>query len=106
MSKSKTIDTLLNENRHFAPSEEFVAQANINSQQEVDEAHKDWQAWWANWAKQLQWDREWDTVLDWQPPVAKWFDGGQLNASVQCLDRHVDAGNGQRIAYYWEGEPG
>ena len=105
-SKSNTIETLLNESRHFPPSSEFSAQANINSQDVVDEAHADWQGWWATWAEKLTWDKKWNSVLQWEEPFAKWFDGGKLNASVQCLDRHVTAGLGSRIAYHWEGEPG
>jgi acetyl-CoA synthetase len=105
-SKSNTIETLLNESRHFPPSSEFSAQANINSQNVVDEAHTDWQGWWAAWAEKLTWDKKWDSVLQWEEPFAKWFDGGKLNASVQCLDRHVTAGLGSRVAYHWEGEPG
>jgi len=105
-SKSNTIETLLNESRHFPPSSEFSAQANINSQNVVDEAHADWQGWWATWAEKLTWDKKWDSVLQWEEPFAKWFDGGKLNASVQCLDRHVTAGLGSRVAYHWEGEPG
>jgi acetyl-CoA synthetase len=105
-SKSNTIETLLNESRHFPPSSEFSAQANINSQEVVDEAHTDWQGWWATWAEKLTWDKKWDSVLQWEEPFAKWFDGGKLNASVQCLDRHVAAGLGSRVAYHWEGEPG
>jgi acetyl-CoA synthetase len=105
-SKSNTIETLLNESRHFPPSSEFSAQANINSQDVVDEAHTDWQGWWATWAEKLTWDKKWDSVLQWEEPFAKWFDGGKLNASVQCLDRHVAAGLGSRVAYHWEGEPG
>ena len=104
--KSNTIETLLNESRHFPPSSEFSAQANINSQEVVDEAHTDWQGWWATWAEKLTWDKKWDSVLQWEEPFAKWFDGGKLNASVQCLDRHVAAGLGSRVAYHWEGEPG
>jgi acetyl-CoA synthetase len=105
-SKSNTIETLLNERRHFPPSSEFSTQANINSQDVVDEAHADWQGWWATWAEKLTWDKKWDSVLQWEEPFAKWFDGGKLNASVQCLDRHVTAGLGSRVAYHWEGEPG
>ncbi len=105
-STAKTIDTLLSENRSFSPPADFVAQANVSDPSIYQTADEDWQGWWASWAEQLQWDRKWDTVLDWQPPYAKWFVGGKLNASVQCLDRHVDAGNGDRVAYYYEGEPG
>ncbi|MCX8266745.1 MAG: acetate--CoA ligase, partial [Planctomycetota bacterium] len=66
----------------------------------------DWQGWWATWAEKLTWDKKWDSILQWEEPFAKWFDGGKLNASVQCLDRHVTAGLGSRVAYHWEGEPG
>lgn len=105
-SSGKTIDTLLSENRSFSPPADFVAQANVSDPSIYKNADDDWQGWWASWAEKLQWDRKWDTVLDWQPPYAKWFEGGKLNASVQCLDRHVAAGNGDRIAFYFEGEPG
>jgi acetyl-CoA synthetase len=105
-STAKTIDTLLSEHRTFTPPEEFVAQANVSDPTIYETADADWQGWWASWAEQLQWDRKWDTVLDWKPPYAEWFGGGKLNASVQCLDRHVAAGNGDRVAFYFEGEPG
>ena len=105
-SSGKTIDTLLSENRSFSPPADFVAQANVSDPSIYQKADDDWQGWWASWAEKLQWDRKWDTVLDWQPPYAKWFEGGKLNASVQCLDRHVAAGNGDRVAFYFEGEPG
>jgi acetyl-CoA synthetase len=81
-SKSNTIETLLNERRHFPPSSEFSTQANINSQDVVDEAHADWQGWWATWAEKLTWDKKWDSVLQWEEPFAKWFDGGKLNAWI------------------------
>jgi len=101
-----TLDTLLQEHRQFAPPEAFRATANISDPEVYARADADWQGWWVSWAERLQWDRKWDTVLDWQPPYAKWFVGGKLNASVQCLDRHVAAGQGDRVAYHWEGEPG
>ena len=104
--RAKTIDTLLQENRSFAPPPEFVAQANCNDPEVYAKADADWQGWWAGWAEQLDWDRKWDRVLDWDTPNAKWFVGGKLNASVQCLDRHVAAGNGGRVAFHFEGEPG
>jgi acetyl-CoA synthetase len=72
-----------------------------------DEAARDDEAFWARQAAELvHWDTEWDTVLDWQLPYAKWFEGGMLNVSYNCLDRHVLAGNGDRVAFHWEGEPG
>ncbi len=104
--KAKTIDTLLSEIRTFIPPAEFVAQANVADPAIYTTANEDWQGWWASWAEKLQWDRKWDTVLNWNLPYAEWFVGGKLNASVQCLDRHVAAGNGERIAFYFEGEPG
>ncbi len=61
-----------------------------------DEAERDYEAWWEGWAKELDWFEPWETVLDWNPPWAKWFKEGKLNASHNCLDRHVDAGNGDR----------
>ena len=66
----------------------------------------DLEGYWAGEAARLDWYKPWDTVLDWDPPFARWFDGGQLNVSVNCLDRHVNAGGGDKVAYYWEGEPG
>ena len=105
-STAKTIDTLLEENRSFEPPAEFRAQANASDASIYERADADPEAWWASWAEQLQWDRPWDQVLEWNPPRAKWFLGGKLNASVQCLDRHVQAGLGSRVAYHWEGEPG
>lgn len=106
-STPKTIDTLLEEHRHFAPPADFVAQAHAKDPAIYAQAEADPDAWWASWAKELQWDQAWTQVCDWSgAPYAKWFVDGKLNASVQCLDRHVAAGNGARIAYHWEGESG
>ena len=105
-SSPKTIDTLLSEHRSFAPPADFIAQANASDPGIYALADADYEGWWASWAEKLQWDRKWDQVLDWQSPYAKWFVGGKLNASVQCLDRHVAAGNGARVAFHFEGEPG
>ncbi len=102
----KTIDTLLEEHRSFAPPPEFVAQANCNDPEVYAKADADWEGWWAGWAEKLDWDRKWDRVLEWDAPNAKWFTGGKLNASAQCLDRHVAAGHGDRVAFHFEGEPG
>ena len=101
-----TIDTLLHESRSFPPSAEFAAAAHANDPAIYDKADANWEGWWERWASRLQWDQPWQQVLDWKAPYAKWFVGGKLNASVQCLDRHVAAGNGKRVAYYWEGESG
>lgn len=102
----KTLETLLRETRQFAPPADFAAQANCQDPDVYAKAARDPQKWWTDWAEKLQWDKPWHTVMEWEPPYAKWFLGGKLNASVQCLDRHVAAGHGDRVAYHWEGEPG
>ncbi len=102
---NETLENLLNETRTFQPSDEFAA--NANAQPFIyAQANKDRLAFWDAAAEGLQWDRHWDQTLDWQPPFAKWFVGGRLNASVNCLDRHVDEGRGDRVAFHFEGEPG
>ena len=97
------LSALLHETRRFEPSAEFAAQANARPGI-YEEAATDPEAWWAEQAEQLTWERHWDQVLDWQPPFAKWFVGGRLNAAYNCVDRHVEAGNGDRVAYHWIGE--
>src|SRR5690349_15404572 len=99
------IETLLDEQRRFPPPESFAAQAHVRDTTPHERARRDPEGFWADWAKQLEWSRPWDRVLEWKPPHAKWFLGGKLNASVNCLDRHVRAGKGGRIALIWEGEP-
>ncbi|MBV6458488.1 MAG: Acetyl-coenzyme A synthetase [Fimbriimonadaceae bacterium] len=103
---SHTIDTLLEETRHFPPSEGFKAQANIADPAVYASALKSPTAFWEDWAKQLDWFEPWHTVLEWNLPNAKWFVGGKLNACFNCLDRHVRDGLGDRTALIWEGEPG
>jgi acetyl-CoA synthetase len=99
------LENLSYEGRRFAPSPEFVAQA--NAKPELFEAAKsDRLKFWADQAAALHWDKKWDQVLDWQTPFAKWFVGGKLNASYNCLDRHVIEGRGDRVAFHFEGEPG
>jgi acetyl-CoA synthetase len=99
------IEALQHENRRFAPSAEFTAQA--NAQPGIhEEAERDYLAFWKSWADKLEWTAPYGEVLEWNEPFAKWFVGGKLNASVNALDRHVAAGRGDRIAYYYEGEPG
>ncbi len=102
---AQEIDALLKENREFPPSEEFRKQANIQDPEIWAKAGSDREAYWAGWAEQLDWQTKWDRVLDWQPPDAKWFVGGKLNASHNCLDRHL-AQRGDKLALIWEGEPG
>ena len=102
---SDQLENLLSEDRTFPPSPEFAKQANIKAD-EYDRADVDRVAFWEEQAEYLKWDKRWHTVLDWQVPFAKWFVGGKLNASVNCLDRHVDEGRGDRVAFFFEGEPG
>jgi acetyl-CoA synthetase len=100
------IENLFNETRTFPPPEDFKAHALVTDRSLYERAEQDFEAFWADEARRLRWMREWDRVLEWDPPFAKWFVGGQLNVSDNCLDRHVDAGGGDKVAYYWEGEPG
>jgi acetyl-CoA synthetase len=103
---SETLENLLSEERRFDPSADFVAQANVTAAA-YDEASADRLGFWETQAKRLSWAKPWDTVLDWSnPPFAKWFVGGQLNAAYNCVDRHVEAGHGDKVAIHWEGEPG
>jgi acetyl-CoA synthetase len=91
----------------FAPPREFAERALVRDASVYEEAERDPEAWWAGQAEALSWARRWDEVLDWsQAPFAKWFCGGQLNASYNCLDRHVEAGRGERVAFHWRGEEG
>ena len=99
------VENLLSEERTFAPSPEFAAQANVK-ESEYQLAENDRIAFWESKAEYLKWDKRWHRVLDWQSPFAKWFVDGKLNASVNCLDRHVEEGRGDRVAFYFEGEPG
>jgi len=101
----ESLANLGHENRLFPPSAEFVAQANAQASM-YDEAEKDRLAFWEKQAHELQWDAPWTTVLDWKVPFAKWFVGGKINASVNALDRHVAQGRGDRVAFFFEGEPG
>ncbi|HET9692271.1 MAG TPA: acetate--CoA ligase [Acidimicrobiales bacterium] len=95
------------EGRTFPPAEAIKAGAWITSAEEYDEADRDWQGYWARQAAQLlDWSADWHTVLEWDEPFAKWFVGGTLNVSANCVDRHVAAGHGDRVAYHWVGEPG
>jgi acetyl-CoA synthetase len=100
------IDALLQEDRHFDPPAEFAAAAHVNNASIYDEADKDPESFWAKFAAELEWSKPWTKVLDWRPPHAKWFVGGKLNASVNCLDRHVRGWRRNKAAIIWEGEPG
>jgi acetyl-CoA synthetase len=91
----------------FAPPERFRERALLSDPAVYAEADADWQGWWVAQAEQLDWFEPWETVLDdSKPPFYKWFVGGRLNASYNCVDRHVLAGRGDRVAYHWHGEEG
>jgi acetyl-CoA synthetase len=100
MSESTDVEV-----RRFPPPEQLAAQANVGPDA-YEEASRDRLAFWEKAARRLTWEKEWDRVLDWDnPPFAKWFVGGKLNVAYNCLDRHVEAGHGDQIAYHWVGEP-
>tara|TARA_B100000427_G_scaffold45738_1_gene33877 strand:- start:253 stop:2247 length:1995 start_codon:yes stop_codon:yes gene_type:complete len=106
MSES-TIEEFYVEDRTFPPDADFVEKALLNDSSHHEEAISDYEAFWARQARELiSWDEDFHTTLEWELPFAKWFIGGRLNISYNCLDRHVEAGYGERVAYYWEGEPG
>jgi acetyl-CoA synthetase len=102
-----TIDDLLSEGRTFPPPESFKKDARVVGTDLYDEADRDYEGFWARQAADLvDWFDEWQTILEWDLPFAKWFVGGKLNVTHNCLDRHVAAGHGDKVAYHWEGEPG
>jgi acetyl-CoA synthetase len=91
----------------FSPPSEFASNAVISDPDIHEKAEQDPEGFWAEQAESLDWDEKWDQVLDWSdPPFAKWFVGGKLNVSYNCVDRHVEAGNGDRVAFHWRGEEG
>ncbi|MGS2642560.1 acetate--CoA ligase [Streptosporangium sp. LJ11] len=100
----ETLSNLLHETRRFAPPAELAAAANVTADAYV-EAERDRLAFWERQADRLAWSKRWDTTLEWNPPFAKWFVGGELNIAYNCVDRHVEAGRGDKVAYHWEGEP-
>ncbi|HKT00374.1 MAG TPA: acetate--CoA ligase [Rugosimonospora sp.] len=103
---SETLENLLQENRRFPPPADLAAHANVTADA-YERARADRLEFWAQQARRLSWVKEWDQILDWSnPPFAKWFAGGQLNVAYNCLDRHIDAGRGSKVAIQWEGEPG
>jgi acetyl-CoA synthetase len=105
--EARTIEALLQEGRTFPPSDEFRASARVTDDSLHREADADVEAFWRRQAeKYVSWYQPFDTVLEWSLPFARWFGGGTLNVSYNCLDRHVEAGHGDRVAYHWEGEPG
>ena len=101
----ETLSNLLHEKRRFEPPADLAAHANVKADA-YDDAQKDPISFWENAAGRLSWDTKWERVLDWDDaPFAKWYVGGTLNAAYNCVDRHVEAGHGDRVAYHWVGEP-
>src|ERR671910_1177683 len=91
----------------FSPSGDFSKHAVVSDSDIHEQAARDPEGFWAEQAETLDWAQKWDQVLDWSnPPFAKWFVGGKLNVAYNCVDRHVEAGRGDQVAYHWEGEPG
>ncbi|MEO3785343.1 acetate--CoA ligase [Actinocorallia sp. B10E7] len=100
------LSNLLQENRRFAPPADLAADANI-TEDAYARAAEDRLGFWAEQAERLTWAEPWTEVLDWSnPPFAKWFVGGEINVAYNCVDRHVEAGRGEKVAFHWEGEPG
>ena len=102
----QNIEALLSELRVFEPPTDFAERAIVSDPSVYERANADHQAFWAEQADRLTWFRRWDRVMNWTAPWVTWFEGGQLNASYNCLDRHVEAGGGDKVAFHWEGEPG
>ena len=105
MTTDHAIEALFEESRRFPPPPEFAGQANAKAEIYAD-AERDYTAFWARWARELEWMKPFTQTLEWDEPFARWFADGELNASVNCLDRHVRNGLGDKIAFYFEGEPG
>ncbi len=110
-SKSGSITSVLHETRVFPPSHEFARTAHVSSIEQYEtlwnRAKNDPDGFWDEQAKQLLvWSKPWEQVLDWKPPFARWFVGGELNAAYNCIDRHCDGPNKNKAAIIWEGEPG
>jgi acetyl-CoA synthetase len=110
MQDTTAIESILHESRMFQPPGEFAAKAHVKSFEEYErlyaEAAADPEAFWAKQAEEIHWFRKWDKVLEWNEPFAKWFVGGELNISYNCLDRHLEMGRSEKTAIIWEGEPG
>ncbi len=100
------IDNLLQEDRRFPPTEAWTKSANIVDPTVYERAARDPEAFWAEFARELEWIRPWDSVLKWDPPHARWVDGGKINVSANCLDRHVRTARRNKAAIIWEGETG
>src|ERR687895_2114562 len=102
----EALENLLHEDRRFPPPPDLAANANV-TRETYERAAADFERFWAEQARRISWDKEPSEVLDWSnPPFATWFADGTLNAAYNCLDRHVEAGLGDRVAFHFEGEPG
>ena len=106
MTVAGAIDTLLEERRRFDPPEAFRSRAHVTDPDIYRQADEDFEGFWARCAQELTWQRQWDRVLEWDPPNARWFVGGKINASVNCVDRHLATPRKNKAAIIWEGEPG
>jgi acetyl-CoA synthetase len=106
MNPMSEIDALLIEDRRFPPPDHWKQTANISDPGVYARAASDPEGFWSEFARELEWIRPWDEVLRWQPPHAQWFVGGKLNASANCVDRHVRTARRNKAAIIWEGEPG
>jgi acetyl-CoA synthetase len=106
MPNEPTIEAYYLEDRTFPPPPAFAANALVNDRSMYERADADSEAFWAEQAAELEWFEPWTSVCEWKLPFAEWFVGGTLNVSVNCLDRHVAAGRGDKVAFHWEGEPG
>ena len=105
MSGESDIEIHLEGVGEFPPPEGFAEGSEFSDPKIYEQAAANPEAWWESWAERLDWIERWRRVLDWEdPPHARWFEGGRLNASANCLDRHVEAGLGERIAFHWEPE--
>ena len=103
LKSDATVSALLEENRIFHPPYDFKAKAFIKDASIYERARQDPQGFWAEWAGKLEWFKKWDKVLEWDVPYSKWFIGGKLNASYNCLDRHIKAGLGGRKPLFGKG---
>ncbi|MBB6556515.1 acetate--CoA ligase [Nonomuraea rubra] len=103
-NETQALSNLLKENRRFEPPADLAAAANV-TEAAYEEAAADRLAFWERAAERLTWAKRWDTTLEWKAPFAKWFVGGELNVAYNCVDRHVEEGRGDKVAYHWEGEP-
>jgi acetyl-CoA synthetase len=105
-SNERILEALLHEKRQFAPPKEFAKRAHVSSPSVYRKADRNFEKFWEGFARELTWFKPWKKVLDWKPPKAKWFVGGKLNVSVNCVDRHLDGPRKNKAALIWEGEPG